>query len=250
MNEINPEHPRYHSLKERAKIAQAYKEGVLADTAMIAHGRGEAFDYLIGEVSTPNSIKAIRTSAAILLLAENPVISVNGNTAVLAARELVELSQKIPARLEINLFYRTPLRVLKVEKILKEAGAEDLLGKENQEFVSIEGLEGPRSRASPEGVHRADVVLVPLEDGDRAQALVNAGKTVITIDLNPLSRTANSASVTIVDNVVRAIPLLIQEVEKLKEMDAKKLREIVDEFDNQKNLHRSLVIISGRLKEI
>ena len=32
---------------------------------------------------------------------------------------------------------------------------------------------------------KADTVLVPLEDGDRTEALVKMGKTVVAIDLNP-----------------------------------------------------------------
>ena len=35
-------------------------------------------------------------------------------------------------------------------------------------------------------------ILVPLEDGDRCEALVNMGKTVVVIDLNPLSRSATT----------------------------------------------------------
>jgi 4-phosphopantoate--beta-alanine ligase len=34
------------------------------------------------------------------------------------------------------------------------------------------------------------------------------GKTVITVDLNPLSRTAKAADVTIVDELTRALPQL------------------------------------------
>ena len=47
------------------------------------------------------------------------------------------------------------------------------------------------------------MLLVPLEDGDRCEALVAMGKTVIVIDLNPWSRSARSASVTIVDELTR-----------------------------------------------
>lgn len=50
------------------------------------------------------------------------------------------------------------------------------------------------------------MVLVPLEDGDRTEALRRMGKTVIAIDLNPLSRTSRAANITIVDNVIRAVP--------------------------------------------
>jgi len=47
---------------------------------------------------------------------------------------------------------------------------------------------------------------VPLEDGDRCEALVKMGKTVIALDLNPLSRTARMATLTIVDELTRALP--------------------------------------------
>ena len=52
------------------------------------------------------------------------------------------------------------------------------------------------------------MVLVPLEDGDRCEALVAMGKTVLVVDLNPLSRTARTASVTIVDEVGRVAEAL------------------------------------------
>ncbi|HIN08360.1 MAG TPA: DUF137 domain-containing protein, partial [Candidatus Poseidoniales archaeon] len=48
-----------------------------------------------------------------------------------------------------------------------------------------------------------------LEDGDRCQALVEMGKRVITIDLNPLSRTARTAHVTVVDELTRVLPQLV-----------------------------------------
>jgi Uncharacterized protein conserved in archaea len=73
MHDISPRHPRYHSLLLRDKMAKAYQEGILADTALIAHGRGEAFDYILGEKTTPPANKAIKAATASLLLAENPV---------------------------------------------------------------------------------------------------------------------------------------------------------------------------------
>jgi 4-phosphopantoate---beta-alanine ligase len=248
MHDISPNHPRYQSLILRDKMAQAYHDGILADSALIAHGRGEAFDYILGEKTNTPAIKAIKTASAALLLAKNPVISVNGNTAVLGADYMVELASLLPAKIEINLFYRTPQRVLKVEKALKSAGATDVLGKEGDDYMPVEGLEGPRSRAHPNGVYSADVVLVPLEDGDRAEALVALGKKVITIDLNPLSRTAKKSSITIVDNLVRAMPLLINEVKKLKGCSQQELEEIVKEFDNNENISSSLDLISQYFK--
>jgi 4-phosphopantoate--beta-alanine ligase len=96
-------------------------------------------------------------------------------------------------------------------------------------------------------VHQSDVVLVPLEDGDRAEALISNGKFVITIDLNPLSRTSQKASITIIDNLVRAIPHLIIEVDKLKKMSKIELRSIVNSFDNQLNLQDSMELIVQNL---
>lgn len=250
MHEISPTHPRYQSLLLREKMARANKEGILADTALIAHGRGEAFDYILGEITTPPAMEAIKTASAALLLAKKPVISVNGNTAVLAAEYVVELSKLLSAIVEINLFYRTPQRVNKVEKLLKDTGATEILGKEGDDYVPIPGLKGPRSRAHPEGVNIADVVLVPLEDGDRAHALVASGKKVITIDLNPLSRTAQTASITIADNVVRAMPLMIQELEKLKVCSTKELNKIINDFNNQDNISETLNLISHHFKEV
>ncbi len=242
--DIPLDHPRYESLKLRVKVVDAYKAGILADSGLIAHGRGEAFDYLLGEETSPVAKKAIETAAAILLLAEHPVISVNGNTAALVPSEVVDLARVLDAKIEINLFYRTPDRVRAVEEVLKDAGAREVLGtEENPEH--IRGLESPRSRASREGVYKADVVLVPLEDGDRAEALISNGKKVVTIDLNPLSRTAKTATVTIVDNLVRAIPYLTREVEKLRRMDKSTLQDIARNFDNQQNLQDSLKLMLG-----
>lgn len=239
---IPPTHPRYESLKLRARIVDAYKAGILADSGLIAHGRGEAFDYLIGEKTTSPAKKAIEAAVALLLLAKNPVISVNGNTAALVSNEIVKLAVKLGAKIEINLFYRTPERIKIIENVLKDAGASEVLGtEENPEF--IEGLESPRSRASREGVYKADVVFVPLEDGDRAEALVYNGKKVITVDLNPLSRTAKTSTVNIVDNLVRVIPNLIGELETLKKLDKSKLQRIVDGFDNKLNLQESLQLM-------
>jgi 4-phosphopantoate--beta-alanine ligase len=98
---------------------------------------------------------------------------------------------------------------------------------------------------------KADTVLVPLEDGDRTQALVRMGKTVVAIDLNPISRTASSANITIVDNAIRAIPSMIVVARKLKELKRKQrekvLERIVKGYDNKKNLLESLSVMRGKI---
>jgi 4-phosphopantoate--beta-alanine ligase len=249
---IHKDHPRYESLKLREKIVDAYNMGILAESGMIAHGRGEAFDYLIGEKTTSNAKKAVQAAAASLILAKNPVISVNGNTAALVPNEIVILADDLKAKIEINLFHRTKKRLSIIEKVLNDAGAKNILGTDYEEKAMIPGLEGPRASSSREGVYIADVVLVPLEDGDRAEALVKLDKLLITIDLNPLSRTAKTATITIVDNIVRAIPNLIEAVHELNNVEYSTLHQIVNDFNNQENLDESLKKISekhtGRVK--
>ena len=118
MAEIPKNHPRYTSLMTREKIAQALHDGIVHETGLIAHGRGEAFDYLMGEITIVEAEKAEKAAAAALLCAQNPVISVNGNVAALAAEDCVRLATCIPAKLEVNLFHRTQRRLEKIVQIL------------------------------------------------------------------------------------------------------------------------------------
>ena len=62
---------------------------------------------------------AERTAAALLLSARHPVISVNGNTAALAAREIAALQKACGALVEVNLFHRTEERVHQIEDLLR-----------------------------------------------------------------------------------------------------------------------------------
>jgi 4-phosphopantoate--beta-alanine ligase len=231
---IPKDHPRYESLKEREALIEGYKIGITAAAGLIAHGRGEAFDYLLGEKTTTQAKKAILAAAAELLLAKSPVISVNGNTAALCPEALIELSEAADARLEINLFYRKEERAKKIGGILKDKGAKEVLGLEPDK--ELEGLSSERRMVSREGIYKSDVVLVPLEDGDRTEALVKMGKKVIAIDLNPLSRTSQSATITIVDNVTRAIPQMIEAIIEFKKLKKDELLETTSEFDNKENL--------------
>jgi 4-phosphopantoate--beta-alanine ligase len=236
-------HPRYESLRKREKIIQGMREGIVAEAGPIAHGRGEAFDYLLGERTHSVADLAEKIAAYHLILAKHPVISVNGNTAVLVPEDLVSLSILIPAQLEINLFYRTEDRVQKIMDHLREHGAEQVLGEKPN--CEIPGLDHKRALCSKEGTMKSDVILVPLEDGDRTQALKNVGKIVLAIDLNPLSRTSKVADVSIVDDVVRALPNIIQHVKKTREQDMTKeeMEKEITEFDNQKTLSNILAII-------
>ena len=244
---IPPDHPRAKSLTIREKLIEHYLEGIVAASGLIAHGRGEAFDYLLSEKTSRPALEGIQAAAAMLLTAENPVISVNGNTAALVAEEIVKLANVTEAKIEVNLFYRSLGRELAIKKLLEKAGAREVLGVGRKASARILELSSERRRVDPRGIMAADVVLVPLEDGDRTEALVRMGKKVIAIDLNPLSRTAQKATITIVDNIVRAAPSLVQAAEKLKKRGIGKCGEILLNFDNKKNLAGSIILMNENL---
>ncbi len=227
------DHPRYKSLLAREKLVDA--ADVVAKQGLIAHGRGEAFDYLLGEQTCLPALSAIKASAAALNEAESAVISVNGNVVALAAREVARLSEVSGAKVEVNLFHRTPERVKGLTKMMKKVGI-DALGENAND--KIPGLSSERAKCCSDGIGAADVVLVPLEDGDRCEALVNMGKKVITIDLNPLSRTAQTAHITIVDELTRCLPLLSEFVKEKKG---------IENFDNKQCLSDVLKFIAERI---
>ena len=227
------DHPRYKSLLAREKLVDA--ADVVAKQGLIAHGRGEAFDYLLGEQTCLPALDAIKASAAALIEAKNAVISVNGNVVALAAREVARLSEVSGAKVEVNLFHRTPERIKGLTKMMKKVGI-DALGENADD--KIPGLSSERAKCCSDGIGAADVVLVPLEDGDRCEALVNMGKKVITIDLNPLSRTAQTAHITIVDELTRCLPLLCEFVKEKKG---------IENFDNKQCLSDVLKFIAERI---
>jgi len=197
----------------RQKLENAAKKGMLADSALIAHGRGEAFDYLLGEKTTPSAYEATVEVAARLLCAKMPVISLNGNAIALAGKEFLEIASLLNCPVEVNIFYRTPERMAALMSHLEEIKSAndidvEILGANPD--AKIPGLEGPRAKCHRNGIYQSDVILVPLEDGDRCEALIAMKKDVLVIDLNPLSRTAKMASVTIVDELTRAVKNLIK----------------------------------------
>lgn len=247
---VSSRHPRAESIRIREKLTGHVETKVLALAGLIAHGRGEAFDYILGEETTPSAKTAITAAAATLLLAERPVLSVNGNVAALCAEDFVGLSEATGAKLEVNLFHRLPGREEAIEAVLREAGAREVLGVDGSATARIEEVFSDRRTVDPRGIYVADAVFVPLEDGDRTEGLIRMGKKVLTVDLNPMSRTAQYANITIVDNVVRAMPLLVSEAERLKGEDPEALGEIVDSYSNGEVLSDSMRIMVERLREL
>ena len=237
---IPKSHPRFVSLNIREKIVEGYNNGLVAEEGLLAHGRGEAFDYLIGEKTTRSARTAINAAAVTLLSAKNSVISVNGNIAALCPKEITQLAKITKSKIEVNLFYHSEDRKKKIVRHLKNAGAKQVLGTNPMSNRRMIGIDSPRRIVDKDGIFAADVVLVPLEDGDRTQALKRAGKTVITFDLNPLSRTAQTADITIVDNVIRGMRLLISACKKTKTKNVN--------FNNKKALAEAISEIKNNLK--
>ena len=261
MGEVPLSHPRYNSLMGRKLLTEAAADGLLADSALIAHGRGEAYDYLLGEATCESARAAITQSALLMKQAKRCVISVNGNAVALAAADLIRCAAVLQCPIEINIYYRTPERMTalnsRLEKVRMEVGeGEAPTGwKGNwQTAVSdvvilgvnpdsrIPNLEGPRANCCSDGILNADVIFVPLEDGDRCEALVEMGKKMIVVDLNPLSRTAKRATVTIVDELMRMAPILLFDL-------INEESNTPDEWNNKTNLDNSLAVMLNFLEK-
>ena len=236
---IPKSHPRYLSLQIREKLIDGFNNNLVAKEGLLAHGRGEAFDYLIGEKTTKSAKNAIKAAANMLNQAQKSVISVNGNFAALCPKEIIQLAKITDSKIEVNLFYSSEKRKKAISKILKKSGANEILGMDKKQSTKLKGIDSARRIVDKSGIFSADVVLVPLEDGDRTIALKKAKKRIITFDLNPLSRTAQTADVTIVDNVTRAMKLLVSESRKSRKQIT---------FDNKKNLKSTILEIRKNLE--
>ena len=210
MTDVPASHPRYASLRTRDAIVAGVEKGVTSIHGLIAHGRGEAFDYLLGERTRGFAHEAIDAAAAMLATAVRPVVSVNGNAAALVPGELAALAAALDAPVEVNIFHASKERERAIREHLLAHGAREVLMPTGH--AVLDHLDSNRRFVHPDGIGAADVVFVPLEDGDRCRALVRSGRRVIVVDLNPMSRTSRTATITIVDDVTRAMPVLLERV--------------------------------------
>ncbi|MFX1517742.1 MAG: phosphopantothenate/pantothenate synthetase [Promethearchaeota archaeon] len=248
--EVPKNHPRYESLVTREKVIEGMHQKVVAEAGLIAHGRGEAFDYILGESSPAFALKQEKLAVINMLLATHPVISVNGNVAVLCSEDIVQLSQILDAPLEINLFYRRPERENAIKSVLETAGAQNIFGIDPSKQEIIPEISHQRRIVDSRGIGRSDCVFVPLEDGDRTMALRKLGKDVVTVDLNPLSRTSLAATVSITNNVIRAIKEMVSFTIAYKKMNTSQLEEEKKQFENRALLQEALRFMSSRLEEL
>lgn len=243
IHEIPPTHPRAKSLIIREKLVEGFRNGIVVPEGLIAHGRGEAFDYLLGEKTTKYAYEAEKVAVCLLLLSNKPVISVNGNTAALCAKDLVNLSNITKSKIEVNLFHKSLTRSKAIARMLKKEDANEVLGLDAKLRSTLQYVSSNRKFVDKNGIMNSDTVFVALEDGDRTESLVKMGKKVISIDLNPLSRTAIASNVTIVDNIVRAMPNMIKISKQLVNRERSYLSQQIKNFDNMQNMHKSLITI-------
>lgn len=235
---VPEDHPRRQSLLTRHRIEEGLEKGITSRQGLVAQGRGEAFDYLLGEQTLESAREAERAAVAEMLLADHAVVSVNGNVAALCPRAAVELADAADADVEVNIFNRTRDRLEAIHDHLLDNGAREL-------DVEVHGLEADaripelsseRAKVDEDGIYSADVVVVPLEDGDRCEALQVMGKTEVVVDLNPLSRSPQNADVPVVDDVVRAFPEMTEMAEEMQDWSEDRLRDVVDGFDAEEAL--------------
>jgi 4-phosphopantoate--beta-alanine ligase len=246
---VSERHPRYRSLALRNKLVGGYEKGITSAHGLIAHGRGEAFDYLLGEKTTENALEATQVACAYLLTAGHPVISVNGNTVALAPEEIAEFCTITGIPVEVNLFHRSVERITKIADYLRACGVTDVMT--GLDSVELAGVASERAKVDKRGIFAADVVFVPLEDGDRAQALTRLGKVVLTVDLNPISRTALTSTVTIVDEFTRAMKNLVGFAKRFQAENSQyRLYTLKATFDNSENLKASYAAIQRRLQAL
>lgn len=240
IHEIPLTHPRAKSLTIREKLVEGFRKGIVVPQGLIAHGRGETFDYLLGEKTTKYAYDAERAAVCLLLLSDMSIISINGNTAALCARDLVILSNLTKSGIEVNLFHKSMARSNSIARILRKEDATEVLGLDTKSRSTINDITSNRKYVDKNGIMNSDTIFVALEDGDRTETLVKMGKKVISVDLNPLSRTAMASDVTIVDNIVRAIPNMIKISEQLVRRDKSYLLQQIKNFNNKENMHKSL----------
>ncbi len=243
MTRIPKTHPRFASLKVRSTLASAARSGLVVPEGLIAHGRGEAFDYFLGERTIPSAARAERAATRWLARAHHPVVSVNGNTAALAASEIAGLVDRLPGlRVEVNLFHRSSGRAAAVARRLRRAGVPKVLGVRPTRRIA--GLPSDRGRVAARGIYLADVCLVPLEDGDRTAALRALGKRVIAIDLNPFSRTALAADIPIIDELRRALSGIARALARIPDRGTPG---VLPSFDAEATLRAARLAMARRL---
>jgi len=76
------------------------------------------------------------------------------------------------------------------------------------------------------------------------------GKTVISIDLNPLSRTSRMSTISIVDNLTRALGNMAKFAREMRQENTDELLNLITTYDNKRVLSEAISEIEENLKAI
>ena len=243
IHKISRAHPRASSLMIREKLVNGFRNGIVVPQGLIAHGRGEAFDYLLGEKTSKHAYEAEKVAVCLLLLSNKSIISINGNAAALCPKDLVTLAKVTNSHIEVNLFHKSRARTRAIARLLRKEDTVEILGLDDNSKAIMKDIASDRKYVDKNGIMISDTIFLALEDGDRTESLVRMGKKVISVDLNPLSRTAIASNITIIDNIVRAIPNMIKISEQLNKKDKLYLLKQIRNFDNKANMDKSLLLM-------
>ncbi len=138
---------------------------------------------------------------------------------------------------------------MRIAEHLRAYGVENVLT--GSDSVTLKHVASQRAIVDKRGIFQADAVFVPLEDGDRAGALVQSGKTVLSVDLNPLSRTAQMSTVTIVDELTRVMKNVNALIKRfVVENRFGELEDLKRSFDNRTNLAASRELLLRHLQSV
>ena len=198
-----------------ARLAELSRKGLVVAEGLIAHGRGEAFDYLLGERTNPSARRATRVAAQWLRRGARPVVSVNGNVAALAAPEVARLQRALPTLgVEVNLFHRSPRRVGLVARALRSAGVDPILG--THPTARIPGLPSDGPGWTAEGSSWPTSASCPSRTATARKRCGRSANGSSRSTSNPLSRTSQEANLPIVDELVRALRNLDHDVRAVR----------------------------------
>ena len=155
---IPKSHPRYLSLQIREKLVDGFNNNLVAKEGLLAHGRGEAFDYLIGEKTTKSAKNAIKAAAHILNQAQKSVISVN--VTLVPTPPILKITD---SKIEVNLFYSSEKRKKAISKILRKSGAKEILGMDKKQSTKLKGIDSARRIVDKSGIFSKFLVRIKEE---------------------------------------------------------------------------------------
>jgi len=239
---IPKDHPRYKSLVTREHLAECARTGIVSLEGLTSHGRGEAFDYLLGEKTSESALLAgkdcggpapHRKTPGALRERQHRGACGTRNRASPEGKRGARRGQPLPPDTRTGTADRDGSSAMPVRTVFSGR---------SRSASSRSPTTGPFCRR--EGCLLPMSCLSRSKTATAARCSVGMGKKVIAIDLNPLSRTAKTATLTVVDEVTRALPEIAQACTALSDG---KCRSLVAVMDNRVFLQEAKEEMARRL---